>query len=200
MNNNIDNYIQFIRVLTNHVNEHFEDQKEYIKCAKGCAHCCKNAEYPCSELEFEFVKLGFSTLNPDIQQKIISNIDNIKKEKANFSGEKFRYTCPFLINDACSIYNFRMIICRTFGLAYYIENEQTGEISRKAPFCMELGLNYGDVYDKETMTFSKDKFEKLGYKKEPVAYNTSTAVLREKFGKEVLDLEFGEEKSLIDWL
>ena len=196
--NQIAAYCQFLRVLQGRLQEHFEDQKEYIHCKEGCAHCCKNGEYPCSELEFEFLKIGFAQLDAQTQRIIVDNIVQLKKDKENFKGEQFLYKCPFLIDDRCSVYNFRMIICRTFGLAYYREEDEKKNM--RAPFCMEFGLNYGDVYDKETKTFSKELFEKSGHKTEPVAYNTGVQFLMEKFGKEIMDIDFGEEKTLIDWL
>ena len=196
--NQIEKYCQFLRVIASRLQEHFEDQKEYIHCKEGCSYCCKTGEYPCSELEFEFLKIGFSQLSPDTQQKIVENIEKIKKEKQNYKGDQFLYSCPFLIDDRCSVYNFRMIICRTFGLAYYKPDDEKKNM--RAPFCMEFGLNYGDVYDKNTKMFSKELFEKSGHKTEPVAYNTSAGVLMEKLGKEMLNLDFGEEKPLVDWL
>ena len=196
----LETYLQFLRVLTKNIDEHFESQKEYIHCKRGCAHCCKNAEFPCTQLEFDFLRLGFFRLSPDVQQKIVDNIAKIKEEMANHSGDKFKYDCPFLIDDVCSVYDYRMIICRTFGLAYYKEDPKTGLIVRRAPFCMELGLNYGEVYDPETKMFLQDKYLKTGYKQEPLAYNTSSEFLRERLGKDFLGLDFGEEKALIDWL
>ena len=76
-----EKYCQFIRVITNRLNQHFEDQHEYIHCKEGCALCCKNGEYPCSEQEFEFLKLGFMTLEKPIQQEIVQKILKLKAEK-----------------------------------------------------------------------------------------------------------------------
>ena len=196
-----EKYCQFIRVISGLINEHFEDQKEYIHCKEGCSYCCKNGEYPCSRLEFEFLKIGFTTLPIDIQQKIINKVVRLKAEKSVFQGEKFVHECPFLIDDKCSVYNFRMIICRTFGLAYYEQSEDPEKPSTiKSPFCMEQGLNYSDVFDKETKTFSREKYIQSGHKKEPVAYNLGLENLKTKFGKEVMDLDFGETKALLEWM
>jgi len=196
-----EKYCQFIRVINGLIKEHFEDQKEYIHCKEGCAHCCKNGEYPCSRLEFEFLKVGFMTLPIDTQQKIVNKIVQLKAEKSIFQGKKFIHECPFLLDDKCSIYRFRMIICRTFGLAYYEQSDDPEKPSTiKSPFCMEQGLNYSDVFDKETKTFSKEKFLKTGNKKEPVAYNLGLENLKSKFGKDIMDLDFGETKTLLDWL
>ena len=168
----LEAYCQFLRVVNKRINEHFEDQKEFICCKEGCAQCCKNAQYPCSKLEFEFLKIGFISLPLEQQKIIISNIEKIKNEVKEHKEGKFTYTCPFLINDRCSVYNFRMIICRTFGLAYY----------------------------EESNSLSSKKKEELHYKNEPVAYNLDMKNLKKKFGKDIMHLDFGEEKALIDWL
>ena len=91
-----------------------------------------------------------------------------------------------------------MIICRTFGLPYY--EMENGKERIKVPFCMEQGLNYSDVFDKKTQKLSKDLFEKTNHKTEPLAYNLSLEFLMTKFGKEIMDIDFGEEKTLIEWL
>ncbi len=199
--NQMESYFQFIRVIMERINAHFEAQKEYIHCKEGCSHCCQNGEYPCSELEFEFIKLGFMTLSPDIQQVIINKVINLKQEKEKCpKGQKFIYECPFLIDNRCSIYRHRMIICRTFGLSYYDKDDETKKNTLKVPFCMNEGLNYSEVYDKEKNTFSTELFKKTGYKAEPVAYNLGVQFLMEKFGKDIMDLDFGEVKALIEWL
>ena len=43
-------------------------------------------------------------------------------------------------------------------------------------------------------------FKKTGYKAEPVAYNLGVQFLMEKFGKDIMDIDFGEVKALIEWL
>lgn len=196
----MEKFYQFIRVIMERINSHFEDQKEYIHCKEGCSLCCEKGEYPCSELEFEFLKQGFSLLNKDIQQQIVENIVQLKKEKAEFDGKLFMHKCPFLINHRCSVYPFRMIICRTFGLSYYEKATYEEKNTLKVPFCIEQGLNYSEVYDKENQTFSTELFKKTGYKKEPLTYNLDVEFLVKKFGQEIMDLDFGEFKRLLDWL
>ena len=93
-----------------------------------------------------------------------------------------------------------MIICRTFGLSYYDYNEQSGKNELKFPFCVLQGLNYSEVYDKETKGFSTELFNESGYKNEPMAHNLGVESLMNKFGKDVMRLEFGKLKMLIDWL
>lgn len=196
----MEKFYQFIRVIMERINSHFEDQKEYIHCKEGCSLCCERGEYPCSELEFEFLKQGFTQLTPDIQQQIVENIVKLKEEKSKFSGKMFMHKCPFLIDHRCSVYPFRMIICRTFGLSYYEKGEYEEKNTLKVPFCIEQGLNYSEVYDQENKTFSTDLFKKTGYKKEPLTYNLSVEFLVKNFGQDIMHLDFGEFKRLLDWL
>lgn len=196
--NFIEKYCQFIRVIMGRLNSHFEEQKDYIFCKEGCALCCKNGEYPCSELEYEFLKLGFATLDEDTQKIILAKIEKLKEEKSKSTAKPFVHECPFLINDRCSVYRHRMIICRTFGLAYY--KNENGKQVIKSPFCMENGLNYHNVYDKNSKIFSKELFKKTGLKQEPIAYNLDRNTLIQKFGREIMELEFGEDKPMLDWL
>ena len=196
----MDKFYQFIRVIMERINAHFEDQKEYIHCKEGCSLCCEKGEYPCSELEFEFLKIGFMGLDKATQQQIVDNTIQIKAEKDKCSDKIFMHKCPFLIYHRCSVYPYRMIICRTFGLSYYDKDEYEKRNVLKVPFCIEKGLNYSEVYDQESKSFSTELFKKTGYKKEPLTYNLGVEMLVKKFGKEIMNLDFGEFKRLIEWL
>lgn len=37
----MDKFYQFIRVIMERINAHFEDQKEYIHCKEGCSLAAK---------------------------------------------------------------------------------------------------------------------------------------------------------------
>ena len=60
---------------------------------------------------------GFNTLSEENKQLIKGKVKNLKEEQKN-TKEKFKYTCPFLIDDVCLVYNFRGITCRSFGLMF----------------------------------------------------------------------------------
>ena len=187
-NNEIELYEKFLELIMGQINSHFESQK-------GCALCCSNGEYPCSELEAKYLLMGFSKLSKEIKNKILENIKKIKENKQPL------YPCPFLIDNKCSVYEYRMIVCRTFGLLYYNnDNNSNNSNPIKIPFCYEKGLNYSEVYDNETKTLWREKCEELGYKNKPIAYNLDYKDLKIKFGKEIMDIDFGEEKALINWL
>ena len=141
----------YMNKIDTRIQKFFNSQRPYIFCKEGCSKCCKKGAFPCSEMEFELMNIGYNELPPETRVKILSKVAKIKEEQKAFEGELFNYECPFLINDRCSIYVFRPIICRTFGLPHF---DKEGKL--KVPFCVDDGLNYSQVYDKTTETISSD--------------------------------------------
>lgn len=191
------NYKRYLNTIDKVLQEYFENQKEYICCKMGCAHCCENGQYPLSELEFHYLLLGFFKLEAKTQQEVIKKIQSLKKEYENTEDRaNFMYRCPFLGEDKiCTIYDFRALICRVFGL---ITRHESGATS--IPFCHSLGLNYSKVYDPENKKIDYDKVKALGYKEDPDVHRTNLKQLMSPNFFEGEPLNFGEIKSLIDWL
>lgn len=190
-------YKQYLNTIQDFLDNCFESQKEYICCQKGCAHCCKKGAYPYSRLEFDYLMVGFFKLDSAEQQDIIKRIETLKLEYENCENkEKFMYRCPFLNDEnICSVYDYRGLICRIFGL---LKPNQKGEIIM--PFCQSLGLNYSKVYNKEEKMLDENLVKQLGYKNTPKAYDLSFKTLMNKDLFEGVEIDFGEIKSLIDWL
>ncbi|MCM1010390.1 MAG: hypothetical protein NC390_05900 [Fusobacterium sp.] len=145
-------------------------------------------------MEFKLLQVGFAKLPPEIQQKIVENISAIKACKAQSNEKVFAYECPFLINNECSVYLYRGIICRTFGLMSVAEGNRP-----KIPFCAHEGLNYSNVLDKETDVISSELYKKLNLDVEPVAFNIDYEFLTGENIEHAYDFKFGEKKALIDW-
>lgn len=190
----MENYLIYLSYIDKKLEKYFNDQAPYIFCKKGCARCCQYGDYPFSEIEIKYLMEGFSTLSQDKKQAILKNIEKIKEEKQNFTGEQFTYQCPFLLNNECSVYQHRGIICRTFGLISAREDENS-----KIPFCAYEGLNYSNVLDAENGIISEEKFLALNTDQEPLAYNIRYKTLTNNNFEEVFKIKFGEVKSLIDW-
>ena len=191
----IEKYLDYIAYLTRNLNKYFEAQEPYIFCKRGCAKCCQSGEYPFSRLEFDFINIGYYQLQPDLRQNVQSKILKLKQEKSESKEQVFMYECPFLINNECSVYNYRGIICRTFGL---ISSAEGGEPS-KIPFCAYQGLNYSNVLDTETNIISEEKFLKLKTDKQPLVYNVSYKFLTGKTVEDTFGIKFGEKRPLLDW-
>ncbi|MBQ8886995.1 MAG: YkgJ family cysteine cluster protein [Candidatus Gastranaerophilales bacterium] len=189
----MDKFIGYLNFLQNNLNKFYEQQSPYIACQRGCCLCCKNAQFPFSEMEFNYLIQGSLTLSKEVQNKIEENIAKVIKDKKEFNGETFKYDCPFLIDNVCSVYEYRGIVCRTFGLI-----EENGD-KAKIPFCHEEGLNYSNVVDKEKNTISQEKYLALNEENLPLAYNINYNLLTSKKVEQEFGFKFGDKKPLIDW-
>lgn len=194
---NLRLYKRYLNTVQSLLDKYFEEQKEYLCCKKGCSLCCETGRYPYSQVEFDYLMSGFFSLERSVQIEIAQNIKLLKNEyEKSEDKEHFMYRCPFLNSEGlCSVYEFRGIICRTFGLIHRnINNAVT------LPFCYENGLNYSTVYNPETKKIDYDKVKELNYQNVPRDYKISLGYLLNKdiFVNE--SFEFGELKSIIEWL
>lgn len=182
----ISRYQKFLEIVDTRLNNIIKEQAPFIKCKKGCAYCCQEGEYPLSELEYIYLMLKYTKLDGEQKGIIEQNIDNLIKQ----NRQKF-YPCPFLINNTCSVYEARPLICRTFGLISYKDDG-----TPKMPFCVDLGLNYSDACDEDKNLIVK--FADDGT--EPLAYNIDRRTLRCKENEELFNIFFGQDKAMIEWL
>lgn len=124
-------YQKFIKELDKKLEDYFASQASYLVCKKGCADCCKAGDYPLSDLELQYLMLGYQKLDAELKLKVQERIKNMQK-----GGE-----CPFLNDNLCSVYDYRPIICRVHGLAYLCKDKTV-----KLPYCINNGKNYISKY------------------------------------------------------
>ena len=195
---NIDDirkYELYLQFLEKKLKSFFEEQAPYIYCKEGCSYCCEKGEYPFSEIEFAYLMMGVRTLDAATVQVIENNILELKKQKESANPDKpFMHQCPFLVNKRCSLYNFRGIICRSHGLAFF---SRKGKLM--VPACVDLGLNYSSVYDFDNGTISNEKYQKSGIKQEPLAHNVGVHYLTNNDFLKSIGLDFGEIKPMLYW-
>ncbi len=188
----LEHYIAYLNFLTGRLTRFFDKQKPYIFCKKGCGLCCQNAQFPYSQIEFEYLMKGFEKLDSLFQEKVTQNIKNIIEAKNNFTGEKFKYNCPFLVDNVCSVYEYRGIVCRAFGLMNLGENG-----GKEMPFCCFKGLNYSNIM--EGKYISAPKYRELGVSEPPLAFNVSYDFLTDAAFEKLFDFKFGDKMPMIDW-
>ncbi|MCQ2744554.1 MAG: YkgJ family cysteine cluster protein [bacterium] len=191
-------YKKYLNTIQALINKYFEEQKDYIFCKKGCSHCCEKGCYPYSEIEFLYLYLGFLSLSVTEKIEISKRVEKLKTEceESKLEHDKFMYRCPFLRDTGeCSVYDYRGLICRNFGIMHINLNNQI-----TMPFCEDLGLNYSNVYNDETKKFDYEKVKEYGYKYIPKPYPITRASLMDKDLFEGEPLDFGETKTLLDWL
>lgn len=189
MNNKFENYEKFLNVVDDDLKKIFQYQSEYIECKRGCSLCCKQGDYPLSSIEFDYLMSGFNLLDEDIKNLIRQNIEELKK------CDKNSYICPFLINDCCSVYNYRPFVCRAFGV---LTEDSKGRPS--FPFCTTKGLNFSKIYDEEKKHLSSDLVKKNNFKIFPKIFRLSNNVIMKLPLAKELNIEFGEAKRLVDFL
>ena len=187
-------YENYLRFLDSRLEKFFKSQKPYVFCKKGCTKCCKHAQFPYSLTEMQYLLSAVEKMDTNTYNRIEQNLRNIMIKKQKFKGKKFLYDCPFLLDDECSVYEYRGVVCRTFGLITQYEN---GTI--KAPFCFNSGLNYSNVLNLRKKTISIRKFKKLNVKEEPLGFNISYEFLTSEDFEKQFNFKFGEVKPMIDW-
>src|SRR5690606_1813916 len=92
--------------------------------------CCINDLYlPVSYLEWQSIAYYLQKLSPDIIQRIKENLSKIPadllKEPEPTQKTRYKYknkSCPFLLDNKCSIAPYRPLACRTYGLT--LKNRQ----------------------------------------------------------------------------
>lgn len=182
------NYEKFLESINGDINKIFEYQREYLCCKKGCSHCCKRGDYPMSEIEFKYIMKGFEKLDENTKEIIKHNIQEVKK------GDTDSYICPFLIENQCSIYEYRPIVCRTFGV---LTEDSNGNPAY--PFCSTIGLNFSKIYDKEKKHLSADLVAKNHYMTYPKIFRLNNKVVMNLPLAKNLGINFGITGKMIDF-
>lgn len=142
-------------------------RKLSIDCQKGCSSCCREINFDIPAMESEYVVDALNELENDkkivIGQRLMSLREQFseysRQTKVRDSEEQYqhmverqkvvKYDCPFLINDECSIYESRPVICRTYlssGLEACLKNgkadtEQVDVLSRHIKEMLEHANN-----------------------------------------------------------
>lgn len=184
----IDNYIKFLESVDEDLQKIFEFQKEYIFCKEGCSHCCKRGNFPMSALEMKYLMIGYQNLSADIKKQIDNNIEKLK------NGNKDSYICPFLINEKCSVYKNRPLVCRAFGV---LTEDAHGNPS--FPFCTTIGLNFSQIYDEKEKHLSSKLYKEGNFKNYPKIFRLSNNIMMNLPLAKELKLEFGQLKRMIDF-
>ena len=182
-----ENYKKFLNDFDELLSYLFKLQKKYIKCRKGCTNCCTKGDYPFSHLEFLYLTEGFINLPENKKILVQQNIRKLLLDKQEYKGERFEHVCPFLINDECCVYEYRGIICRTFGVCYYDDKE--GYV--RLPDCVYNNLNYSEYFDKENNILNIQDVPKVNLRIDRVL----NSKLAQKY-----NLKPGEILPMLEWI
>jgi Fe-S-cluster containining protein len=108
--------LQDIELLTTNLYEQFSKE---ITCHLGCTSCCYQ-QLSLSQVEADFVSKAIKKLPKESQEGLLSRAKAINPES------EIPQACPMLDGIACSIYEFRPVICRTHGfpITFKDDNEE----------------------------------------------------------------------------
>ena len=183
----IENYEKFLSDIDDILAFLFEQQRDKIKCKKGCSLCCEKGEYPYSYIEFAYLTQGYIKLPDNIKILVQQNIKKIKEEKEKNKKERFEHKCPFLINNECCVYDYRGIVCRTFGLCYYDDKNRYVRL----PECVKFGLNYSQYYEEKENILKIENIPKINLRIDRVL--NSNLAKKHK-------IKCGEIRPMMEWL
>ncbi len=121
----IQEYQQLIAALDAEIVRIAQLHAGAISCGPGCASCCQ----PFSVLAIEAACV----------REAIASLPAASRERLDCNRAEDPERCPLLIDDLCTIYAARPVICRTQGLplAYVDEEREAIEVSA-------CGLNFPD--------------------------------------------------------
>ena len=192
-------YQSYLEKLNSDLDTYFSEQQEFIKCKKGCSICCKSSYYPVSELEHEYIKICFKEkLSEGQQEEVRQKTLQIMRDRREFLVNNsnifdFSYECPFLLDNSCSIYEYRALLCRSHGLIYK-DVDKANKLN--FPYCVKLGHNYADIWDSEKNTISIEKMKALDMKVNPEIFDLSYSTMM----NDAEGVEFGDVRMLFEWI
>src|SRR5205085_2454277 len=99
----------------------------HLVCRAGCSGCCHH-HLSVFEVEAAAVREAVAALSTEMRERIGQQAREVRGRERR--GEPV--ACPLLVNDRCSIYSSRPLICRTQGLPLLIETEDG---SQEVDFC-----------------------------------------------------------------
>lgn len=100
---------------------------EHLVCRAGCSGCCHH-HLSIFAVEAEAVREAIALLPENVRAIIERQAHEVIKREAK--GEPV--ACPLLVENRCSIYESRPLICRTQGLPLLLEAEDGGQ---EVDFC-----------------------------------------------------------------
>ncbi len=100
---------------------------KHLVCRAGCAGCCRH-HISVFAVEAEEARAAIETLPTPIRARVEEQAREVIKREAQDEP----VACPLLVNDRCSIYESRPLICRTQGLPLLMEAEDGAQ---EVDFC-----------------------------------------------------------------
>lgn len=108
-----------------------DDARQLSQCRLGCSRCCYT-ELAVFPLEARSIEGFFRALSTEDQNALKEKWKRPLSQARDFHEQEVE-ACPFLIDESCTIYEARPLICRTqgLGLKFAFENQEAVDICPK---------------------------------------------------------------------
>ena len=100
---------------------------KHLVCRAGCSGCCRH-HLSVFAVEADETRAAVEALPAPIRDRVEEQAREVIKREAQGGP----VSCPMLVDDRCSIYQSRPLICRTQGLPLLMEAEDGGQ---EVDFC-----------------------------------------------------------------
>lgn len=139
----------YLKQLHEKVAEHNQKVEAHypqgMHCKNGCSKCCY-VDLSVFNIEAEFIRDWFSSLSLEVKSIIKEKWNKPLAVQENFFGQMVE-SCPFLVNESCSIYEARPLICRTQGLPLKFTLEEQEDVDACPLNFNDQELEMGDCLD-----------------------------------------------------
>ena len=105
--------IEGVDDLTSQLNERY---KAHLQCGAGCSGCCHH-HLSVFAVEAAVLTEAMQALSEDKQDRIRQQANEVQAREAKGKA----VACPLLVDNLCSVYESRPLICRTQGLPLLFE-------------------------------------------------------------------------------
>lgn len=116
-------------VLRTRVDDHFDAamlrSPEGMQCRSGCSRCC-HQRFGVFEVEAHRLRTALARLartDPQLRERVREQADD----------PAVTHHCALLVDDRCTVYEERPMICRTHGLPTLVRNEGGGTSLQGCP-------------------------------------------------------------------
>ncbi|PIQ24783.1 hypothetical protein COW36_23720 [bacterium (Candidatus Blackallbacteria) CG17_big_fil_post_rev_8_21_14_2_50_48_46] len=89
----------------------------HLSCQAGCSGCCLPG-LGVFQVEADALKTALKALAPEQQAQVLA------QARQALAAPEAQTHCALLLNDLCTVYAQRPVICRTHGLPVYFQDEE----------------------------------------------------------------------------
>ena len=121
----LKSYADFIERYNQELNRLDEIFGKYRQCKSKCPTCCHSL-IKISYIEAYSLKKGFQQLSSKVQTQILHNVWINNFILKTDPSKKDDLICPLLSDDNCSLYDYKPLLCTSFGFPIF--NEETVQL------------------------------------------------------------------------